>query len=129
MKNIILILILLISANNFAQTTPVATTKDKTNDAYILDLQRVEKAFKSDVKRGTLKLYVMGGIVSAIKDVDREFEQLYKIQYHDFGCLVPANLDYYERYNNLVFEYLDQNFGDDWMVTLNPSVLAAKIIP
>ena len=79
--------------------------------------------FENDLKNNSLVIYLQGGIVSVIKETDHDFEKLYKIQYYDFGCTIPSDmsLELYKIYNQFVFEYLKEKFGNEWQKTLNPN--------
>lgn len=78
-----------------------------------------ENKFKNDFKSGKLTLYLMGGIVSVIKKADMEFEKKYQINYHDFGCMPPNNFEFYEQYNQLVFNHLLKQHGREWIHMAN----------
>lgn len=75
--------------------------------------------FEEDLKNNTITLYVRGGIVSAITLNDKRFEKLYNVKYRDFGCVVPEDVSFYEKYNQYVFHYLEEKYGNDWKKLAN----------
>lgn len=95
-------------------------------DTEIIEPNSAEKQFELDLKNNSLKIYVQGGIVSALKKEDVEFAKSYNISYYEFGCLAPANPQYYQEYNNLVFKQLDQRFGSEWQSKLNRSSIGIQ---
>jgi hypothetical protein len=42
---------------------------------------------------------------------------------HLFGCLAPANLEYYEELNQKVFDLLNIQFGPKWQDEIKPTIL------
>ncbi|NBL64542.1 hypothetical protein GV828_04925 [Flavobacterium sp. NST-5] len=93
----------------------------------VSEKERAEKQFEIDVKNNHLKIYVQGGIVSAIKKEDVDFAEKHGFYYHEFGCLAPANRDYYEHYNQLVFIHLTQKFGTEWKSQVSESSIGFKV--
>jgi len=81
--------------------------------------------FDDDKKNDALVLYLQGGIVAVIKEPDHDFEKLYKIKYRDLGCVVPSDLELqrYKSYNQFVFMYLKERFGDEWQQTVNQNTI------
>ena len=59
-------------------------------------------------------IYVLGGMASGITKEDVKFSEKYNIQYYNFGCLAPTNMEKYEKLNILVFEQLNKEFGINW---------------
>ena len=82
--------------------------------------------FEESLKTNSLIIYLRGGIVSAITNEDKKFEKLYGIKYHDFGCVLPENLTYYESYNHFVFNYLKEKFGNDWKKSINKNAFGVN---
>ena len=103
---------LLASTALFAQQNQVEDTANLFSAA-------PENQFKNDLQSGKLTLYLMGGIVSVIKKADIEFEKKYQINYHDFGCMPPSHFEFYEQYNQLIFNHLLKQHGNDWIATAN----------
>ncbi len=73
-----------------------------------------EKQFRADLEKNTLKLYTLGGFIRHNNDKDTAFREKYNITYHDFGCLAPINMEYYNDYNQMVFLYLKEKHGTEW---------------
>lgn len=116
MKNIkfLYLLILLISSVSFSQTeTILGCTKHVAISA--------KMNFEEDLKNNSLTIYLQGGIVSVIKKEDLVFQEKYDIRYHDSGCVVVGDFEYYKMYNHHVFAYLSEKFGDGWKKELSIS--------
>jgi hypothetical protein len=73
-----------------------------------------EKQFQADLKNNDLKIYTVGGLKPYNHEVVQAFENTHAINYHDFGCLAPPNMDYYADYNLLVFQYRKEKYGNKW---------------
>jgi hypothetical protein len=71
----------------------------------------------------TPTIYVLGGIASVITKEDIAFAKKYNIQFHDFGCLAPANMEKYEKLNAQVFEQLNKDFGTKWQNEIRKGIL------
>ena len=68
-------------------------------------------------------IYVIGGIASVITNEDLAFAKKYDIQFHDFGCIVPENIEKYEKLNDLVFDQLNKEFGTKWQKEIRKGIL------
>lgn len=90
-------------------------------------LQAQEKkqnnTIKIEINSNTKTIYLLGGIASVITKEDLDFAKKYNIQFHDFGCIAPTNFEEYEVKNELVFEFLNKNYGKQWQKEIKPSVL------
>ena len=67
-------------------------------------------------------MYVLGGIVAVLTKDDIETAHKYGFIFHDFGCLVPANMDYFKAYNNLALTYIPKEFGGPWQKDLRENL-------
>lgn len=106
MKNIIILIFLIVTGSGYAQQAE-GCTKGR------YDPNSSEK-FSADLTNNQLKLYVMGGIAAVITKKDKEFAQKSGFTYHDFGCVAPSDLSYYERYNHLVLDHFKSNLKAGW---------------
>lgn len=70
--------------------------------------------FRTDIENNTLKIYTVGGLKPYNYELTQAFQKKFSITYHDFGCLAPMNMDYYQKYNQLVFQYLKNKWGTEW---------------
>lgn len=90
-------------------------------------LQAQEKkqndTIKIEINSNTKTIYVLGGIASVITKEDLAFAKKYNVQFHDFGCIAPTNFKEYETKNELVFEYLNKTYGNQWQKEIKPSVM------
>jgi len=106
-----IILISLFSCGQAKETTVKSTSS----------VASAKKNFKQDVEKDSINIYLQGGIVSVITKEDHLFEEKYGVKYHDLGCIVPENKEYYEFYNHQVFMYLSLKFGNSWKNEFNPN--------
>ena len=119
MKLILLLysLLVLTSAKSFGQKKD----SDK-NQKPILPTSAKESAkqkFEQDLNTKNIKIYIIGGIISVITKEDLEFEKNYLLRYYDFGCTPPVNFETFEKYNQLVFDYLLKEYGKNWISSTN----------
>lgn len=117
MKTCLLLVSILFTVPTFAQNDTI--TKKPMPFAAITP----EQAFKNSVANNSFRLYIIGGMVSAIREREVAFAKKYNISFHDFGCVVPANLSFYQSYNQLVFEHLTTTFGTEWRKEVSPNVI------
>ncbi len=75
------------------------------------------------ITKETPIIYVLGGIASVITKEDIAFAKKYNIQFHDFGCLAPANMEKYEKLNAQVFDQLNKEFGTNWQKEIRKGIL------
>ena len=76
-----------------------------------------------EVNQDTKTIYVLAGIASVITKEDLAFAKKYNLKFYDFGCLAPVNFEFYEAKNNLVFEFLNENYGEIWQKDIKPNVM------
>jgi hypothetical protein len=81
------------------------------------------KSNPAQVNSQQMKIYLLGGIVTAITQKEIDFSKKYNVQFHDFGCLAPTNLDYYEAINFRTFDLLNIQFGPKWQSEIKPTTL------
>ena len=106
MTNTILILLVLFSGVN-----AVAQKENETAE------------YNIEVNNQTKTIYILGGIASVITKEDLAFAKKYNIQYHDFGCIVPEDIEKYEKLNAQVFNQLDTDFGINWQKEIKKNSL------
>lgn len=83
-----------------------------------------QEKFENDLKRNTVTLYQLGGIVPKTKTQnDLDFQAKYKVKYYDFGCLVPVNMSFYEDYNLLALNYLADKYGKEEIKDIRRDIL------
>ncbi len=68
-------------------------------------------------------IYVIGGNTSEITKEDLAFAKKYGIQFHDFGSIVPENIEKYEKLNTHVFNQLNALFGEQWQKEIRKEIL------
>ena len=78
-----------------------------------------------DIKKGKAKLLLIGGEAPVIYKGQEKFEEKYKIQYHDFGCIgIPREC--MKSYNKQVSKYLDSKYGKSWRSEVRKDILGIK---
>lgn len=83
-----------------------------------------QKVINADLEqKETSTIYLIGGIASVLSNEDLKFAKKYNIQFHDFGCLAPANIEKYEKLNIHVFDDLNKAFGTKWQKEIRKGVL------
>jgi hypothetical protein len=75
------------------------------------------------VRSSQMRIYVLNGIIEGLSNNEIEFGKKYNVTYHMFGCLAPANLEYYEELNQKVFDLLNIQFGPKWQDEIKPTIL------
>jgi hypothetical protein len=79
-----------------------------------------------DIEKGTPKLLLIGSIApTANSKQDQSFEEIYKVEYFDFGCSPPA-IDCILEYNKQIFIYFDKTFESDWRRLVRTDVVGLK---
>ena len=71
------------------------------------------KLANTDLKNGTIKFLIRGGIVSTYVKGQEAFEKKYGIAYSGFGCVMPVNISIND-YNKVVASFMDRKYGKDW---------------
>ena len=79
------------------------------------------KLAASDLKKGSVKFLIRGGIVSTHVKGQEIFEEKYGIKYYDFGCVMPSNISI-EDYNKVVASYMDRKYGKGWRQSVRQDV-------
>ena len=114
MKTIISLLIIsLFTTGAYAQ---VPCSKGEHVPSYALQ-------FSIDLQNNTLKIYTLGGLKPSDRKADAAFEKEYKVTYHDFGCLAPGNMEFFNAYNRLVFQYLSEEHENEWRKTIKDNAM------
>ncbi len=88
--------------------------KDKTTT---FDL---ENNFKNDVKNKSLKIYILDEKSEGISENQFNFQNKYKLEFLTFDI---KNQEYFENYNNKLFNFLEDNYNDKWQKEISNDVL------
>lgn len=75
-----------------------------------------------DIKNKKPRLLLVGGIAPVVYIHQEKFEKKYDVEYHDFGC-VALNKKCIEKYNQVVFKYLDSKYGRKWRKEVRKDVI------
>lgn len=68
-------------------------------------------------------IYILSGWASVTTEKEINFSKKYNVQFHDFGCIHPENIEEYEQLNWITFDYLKKTFGKKWRKEINPNTL------
>lgn len=71
------------------------------------------KQANADIKKGTLKFMIQGGIAPTRVKGQEIFEQKYGVAYYDLGCVGPSNMRI-DAYNKVVGNFMDRKYGKGW---------------
>lgn len=127
----ILFFFILISQLTFGQNRELTdeeynnSTAVKINFANSETCEEINEWIKTDLDNNTIFLFLQGGIAPIEYVTDKDFENKYGIYFFDFGCVAP---DYkcVIKYNNLVFDYLTEKFGNKWSKKIRKDVIGLK---
>jgi hypothetical protein len=87
------------------------------------DCEFSSETAKLDWKNKTAKLLLIGSIAPiANSKADKRFEKKYKIQYYDFGCVIPP-IDCIIQYNETIIKLLDENYDNNWRSNVRKDVV------
>lgn len=82
-----------------------------------------QSKLENDIKNNTITLYILGGIAARVYEGDAAFREKYQVKFHDFGCLAPLDIDFYKKYNQLVFDYFNKQYGTGWQAEIRPNIV------
>ena len=78
---------------------------------------------KYNIAKDRLYLYLPGGIGGTERlETDSIFESNYKVYYLRYGCLKLGD-DNYSEYNQVMFQYLDNKYGEIWRSEVRKDVI------
>lgn len=124
--------VLLFSKNGYKEERILIENDKKTTVIISFDIDKNEALiYSNDIpfisnleKQKTNRIiYVLGGMTSGITTDDLNFSKKYNIQYENFGCLAPFNMEKFEKLNVLIFEQLNEEFGMQWQKDLKSGTL------
>jgi len=110
MKIITAILFILSFTFSYAQET----SRSETTKAQPFRQIKPEDKFASDLQKNSFTIYTVGGLKPYDHKAIEAFQKNYNVTYQNFGCIAPGNMDYYEKYNLLVFQHLTKTWGREW---------------
>lgn len=88
-----------------------------------LNVSAQEVTYINSKPKDLLTIYVIGAIASVITKEDLTFANKYDIQFYDFGCLAPSNIEKYEKLNAQTFDQLNKEYGTKWQKEIRKGVL------
>lgn len=110
MKNLTLLLFSVFCISFTQAQKKNETTKVVVNQKSMVAIEK----FEQDLQKNHFDLYVMSRLLPEYNKYEAEFQEKYKINYIKMGCVVTENLNECEKYNKLVFAYLNKKHGTAW---------------
>lgn len=92
---------------------------------FLQDCDNAEKVALKDISSGKIMVFLVGGIGPVEYTTDKHFENKYEISFEDYGDL-PAEHDCMKNYNFLIFAYLNEKYGNQWVREIRKDVYALK---
>jgi hypothetical protein len=139
MKYITILIIGLFAFSSYAQTNEDTITFGRIGELtiaqidnsgasklmFISDNIKARELARVDIQNGMAFLLLAGGIAPTIIDTDPEFERKYKVYFYEFGCTGP-DYELIIAYNQVVFEYLNKQYGKKWQKEVRNDVVGLK---
>jgi hypothetical protein len=88
----------------------------------ITDCTINEEIAKRDIKNNKPRLLLAGGIAPVAYPNQQMFEKKFEVIYHEYGDLAP-NQQCMEKYNQVIFKYLDKKYGRKWRRAVRKDVV------
>ena len=92
---------------------------------FLSDCEINSEIAKQDLKNGKPRLLIYGGIAPVEYTNQHIFEEKYHIEYFSYGCISPPYNCVLE-YNQLIFDYLTDNYGKKWKREVRKDVVGIK---
>ena len=87
-----------------------------------LDCNYSAETALDDIARNQTNIILSGGVAATVYPNQKEFEKKFNVTYFELGCLhVPHTC--LEEYNQEVFRYLDEQYGQAWRDLVRPDVI------
>ena len=83
-----------------------------------------QKAIR-DIKNGEINILELGGIGSTLYKSDLKFSKKYNVNFIQYGCEDISEESLYQ-YNQTVFEYLDEKYGEKWRKEIRRNIVKLK---
>lgn len=80
------------------------------------------------LREGTANLLIMGGLGGSSTNGRKEkhFKKKYGIGYCSFDCVVPASEQELREYNEVLYNWLTERYGDEWLKSVREDVLGLE---
>ncbi len=103
--------------------------KDLAGDTIFITINKTEnwiteETIQIDLDNNMPRLFI--GCTLFVYPNDPTFESKYGVLYVETGCVVTVKCSDMEKYNQLIFNYLDTKFGNTWREKVNPEVIGIK---
>lgn len=124
-------IILLIIQSLFSYGQARHLTDDDYNNSgarqltFITRAEEAKDFAKADIKKLTPFLLLASGIAPIVYTTDETFENTYNVYYYERGDVAP-DLGIMIAYNEVIFEYLDNQYGKKWRRSIRKDVIGFK---
>ncbi len=130
MRRLIILLILvfqIVLANS--QTYPLSdedyNNSGATKLTFTTSIEKAKELAMYDIEKKIPFLFLQSGISPTINPTDTIFEKKYKVYYDEQGCVGPDN-EMMIAYNQVIFEFLDKQFGKEWRKSIRKDIIGFK---
>jgi hypothetical protein len=119
MKMILIIAMMMLSGISYGQES----NKEENSKPMAFAKVTPEQKFEYDSNRSSFTIYTVGGLKPYNHETTEAFQKKFNISYHDFGCIAPVSMTFFETYNLLVFQHLQKQYGNDWQKDIRDNAI------
>lgn len=105
------------------EVNPSGQTIVASSDTSYADANRMYFKAQRDLKEGNATLYIIGGVSPVYYRGQKKFKRKYGIDYYDFGCVADYSYQEIREYNDALFLWLDENYGEKWQRDVRKDVV------
>ncbi|HYG38311.1 MAG TPA: hypothetical protein VD908_06825 [Cytophagales bacterium] len=129
MKSIITITLIIHSLISFGQSGQLTDEDYNGSGAiklvFFSEIEKAQELAQADIDKGTPFLLLQSGIAPFTHATDGIFENDFKVYYYEQGCTGPG-YEMMKAYNQVIFKYLDENYGKKWRKSIRKDVIGVK---
>ena len=92
---------------------------------FIEDCENARIIARNDINKDEIKILLAGGIAPIVYSTDKQFEEKYQIEFHEYGDL-SAKYECMKIYNFEVFRYLTEKYGKSWRREIRKDAFGLK---
>lgn len=94
-----------------------------SQDTFYVEANRMFLKAQRDLKEGKANLFIIGGVSPIYYRGQKVFKRKYGIDYYDFGCVADYSYQEIREYNDALFLWLDENYGEKWQKDVRKDVV------